>query len=538
MSTRQNDEARSLKKQCPVSVGAESIPAIGTAVQGETCKHNQHSTMRNTLNSIQVKQGGERHEPPSSGTHLFQGAKRSLVSHLGASIRLVSAAAVIVISLWMPSSVAQGALPISFNCSYRDTTFNGEVDFGSGTHSLGSPSAAGTVIWTFSTGATVPVARARVVGTLYLDKLGSGCARLKINFQDSSGNNLEATQTRSFCGPGFDANNAQNRISIDVSSVFAHANLSRVQLTLGQGATAGAVVDVQTGLAFVPSIDAHLDDRINGGEADFGFRPHQLGSPQQNGFISLLLRNDGVVFGRVEGILFRDSLFSGTSRIITDFQDRNGTTLATRTTSVTGGCCATDSANQASVLHLFNSSSLFKMRVRLGTVSGGTFTATASRTYSFGCSAGTAEGIPLDMTTRVGDDTGYGVQWTVPAPENWHSLSTLDIRFVDEQDEILQLRWDEASNTFSEVNPNNGHVFNPALPGSRRHFESSAVTLFLQNSEVIGSGPTGPSVLLNLHLNFKPRAAGRTFTVQARATDDSGVDQGWDSAGEITVLPR
>jgi hypothetical protein len=151
---------------------------------------------------------------------------------------------------------------------------------------------------------------------------------------------------------------------------------------------------------------------------------------------------------------------------------------------------------------------------------------------------GTAEGMPESDVTKVGDDFTYGVQWTVPDPANWHSLDIIDVRLIDEEGEILQVRWDEAANTFSQFNPHTKRFSTPAQPGSHTKFHSSAVTLFLQNSEVIGSGPTGPSVLLNLNLRFKKQAAGRTFTVEVRARDDSGGVQGWDVAGAITVLPR
>jgi hypothetical protein len=62
--------------------------------------------------------------------------------------------------------------------------------------------------------------------------------------------------------------------------------------------------------------------------------------------------------------------------------------------------------------------------------------------------------------------------------------------------------------------------------------------MYLEYSEVIGSGPTGPSVTLNLALSFKPRAAGRVFRVEAFATDDFGNQQGFDEAGAIGVLAR
>jgi|GEM_PF-3032722 len=455
--------------------------------------------------------------------------------------RLLITVTIMTFMLGALSSTAQGAL--STSCGYKDSIFNGEVDFGSGNHSGGSPAADGTVTWTFTSVNGVIVGTARVRGTLYLDKVGPGqkCARLRINFQDINGNNLEATQDVAFCGPGNDANSSANQRAIDVTNVFPSAQLRQVQLTLGEGQTLGTIDDLHTGIAST-STDVHFGDKINNGNADFGFRPHSGGSPQSDGSIDLSLRGDGIVFGRVNGILFWDALFGdGTVRAITDFKDRNGNTLATRTSTLDGkGCCATDSKNQSLIDHRFNSADLFKIRLRVGQVSNGSFVNVASRNYSFGCvnTVGTVEGVPVDTTTRVGDDVTYGVRWTVPDPKNWHSLKTLDVRLIDEEGAILQLRWDEATNTFSQINTANGQTRKSGLPGSHVRFNSPEVNLFLKDSEVIGSGPTGPSVLLNLALRFKKQATGRTFTVEARATDDSGIEQGWDAAGEITVLPR
>jgi hypothetical protein len=288
----------------------------------------------------------------------------------------------------------------------------------------------------------------------------------------------------------------------------------------------------------------NIADRIDGGQVDFGFRPHQGGAPA-DGSISLFLGSSGVVSGRVNGFLFWDSLFGGDATVaaITNFQNRDGVNVDEDATGLNGtGCCATDIRNQALVDHRGQSTEIFRIRLRVGRVTAtGGLTGVTSKTYSFGCSVGTAEGIPADTTVRVGDDTVYGVEWTVPDPENWHSLDSIDIRLIDAEDaedEILRVRFDEATNTFSEFNPHKEEYRKPGLPGSSEKFESSAVTMFLKNSEVIGSGPDGPSVQLNLQLNFKPKAAGRTFTVQVLATNDSGIDQGWESVGEITVLPR
>ena len=109
---------------------------------------------------------------------------------------------------------------------------------------------------------------------------------------------------------------------------------------------------------------------------------------------------------------------------------------------------------------------------------------------------------------------------------------------MDEEDSVLNVRFTEAENTFSLFNPASGKFLHADAPGSRTHFETSAAVMYLENSEVIGSGPTGPSVLLNLNLSFKPKAAGRVFRVEAFATDDDGNQQGFDEAGMIAVLRK
>lgn len=147
---------------------------------------------------------------------------------------------------------------------------------------------------------------------------------------------------------------------------------------------------------------------------------------------------------------------------------------------------------------------------------------------------GSLEGIPDQAIAHVRDRMTYGVKWTVPNPENWHSLQTMDIRLVDDADELLRVRWDEASNTFSEFNSRTGQFMHPSLPGSNRKFEGEGVTMFLENTEVIGSGPSGPSVLLNLSLKFKQQAAGHTYPVQVFATNDTGGEEDL-KAGSITV---
>src|SRR2546428_534509 len=52
------------------------------------------------------------------------------------------------------------------------------------------------------------------------------------------------------------------------------------------------------------------------------------------------------------------------------------------------------------------------------------------------------------------------------------------------------------------------------------------------------AGPPGKTATIDFNLSFKPEAAGRTFSVEAFATDDAGNQQGFESVGTLTVLPR
>jgi VCBS repeat-containing protein len=149
-------------------------------------------------------------------------------------------------------------------------------------------------------------------------------------------------------------------------------------------------------------------------------------------------------------------------------------------------------------------------------------------------SIGVTEGVPPNVMARVGERFDYSVQWT--HPERWRLLDTIEVRITDEEDEGLTVHFDETSNTFSLLEPRSW--LRSAAPGERTQFETPLAVMYLEESEVIGSGPTGPSVLLKLNLSFKAQSAGHLFRVEAFATDDLGTRQGFDPVGTITVLPR
>jgi hypothetical protein len=122
-------------------------------------------------------------------------------------------------------------------------------------------------------------------------------------------------------------------------------------------------------------------------------------------------------------------------------------------------------------------------------------------------SIGVTEGVPPAVIARVGEPVDYTVLWT--HPDRWCLLNTIGVRISDEEGEALSIHFDEADNTFSRFDLNTENLLRPSALGQQMRFETPAAVMYLENSEVIGSGPTGPSVLLKLNLRFKPHAAGR-----------------------------
>ena len=184
-----------------------------------------------------------------------------------------------VLALGPLGSTAHGEL--AGFCNVRASGSN--ADFGSGNHNFGFPASA-RVEWDYAPGATV-LPSARVLGTLYMDKLGRGCARLKVNFQDASFNNLTAPRTTEFCGPGFNANDPANQEPVD-DEPFTHPLLRRVQVVVGSGPTLATVVDENVDSCRAVSVNRTVT--INNGEADLGGGTlHAFGAPTAPASVSL-----------------------------------------------------------------------------------------------------------------------------------------------------------------------------------------------------------------------------------------------------------
>jgi hypothetical protein len=275
---------------------------------------------------------------------------------------LVALAAAIVLGVLTPAAGAQDLVVKTDNVKINF----GTADFGLGASILGSPSNDGFVLWFFSSVNGSLQAKARVAGVLFMDSLDPGCVRLTIEFKSSSGAIL-ATRNKDLCvtTTGHNANDPTNER--DVLEDFANPDLNQVVLKTHSVLNNQIVSTSPAVTSTAPNIKKH-DVSINGDNADFGKGPHLGGSPG-SGLVQLT-RDNGNLKGLVSGTLYYDSLFSeGCAQIIIDFENSAGSALKTETVKKCGpGGNANDAVNKKSVDETFSSSSLFKIRLRVGQV--------------------------------------------------------------------------------------------------------------------------------------------------------------------------
>jgi len=129
----------------------------------------------------------------------------------------------------------------------------------------------------------------------------------------------------------------------------------------------------------------------------------------------------------------------------------------------------------------------------------------------------------------------YEFTWTVPAGQVWSDLDALDLRIGDEHDPVLWVRFNEADGTLALINPATGEVDPSGIADSQGRLQTPKAIVYLQESGVGSSGPTGQSVTLSLSLSFKPVVAGRAYLVEVRAVDDAGNEHDFEPAGTLTV---
>lgn len=141
---------------------------------------------------------------------------------------------------------------------------------------------------------------------------------------------------------------------------------------------------------------------------------------------------------------------------------------------------------------------------------------------------------PKVSTVRVGEKLALELNWAHPV--QWRQLHEAILRFSDPPNtEVLQISYQEATNTFSVYNEN-AHKYGPALhPGDNHSLETNEARFHLEESAVQGSGPAGKTVKFRLVISFKPKAAGKVLNAHFLVSGDNGDIQGYEPLGTVTV---
>jgi WD40 repeat protein len=154
----------------------------------------------------------------------------------------------------------------------------------------------------------------------------------------------------------------------------------------------------------------------------------------------------------------------------------------------------------------------------------------------YGVKVGTFTLTPPAATIRPGGRLTLGLTWT--HPENWQELETLHLRLVGAAGVVAWVRWDQASNTFSLLDPQTGQFGPAGAPGSHLKLRAGAVALELAETAVVGSCPTGHTGTLTLRLRLGPQIPRGEYRIELLATDDHGNAQGFEPAGTLKIIDR
>jgi hypothetical protein len=154
-----------------------------------------------------------------------------------------------------------------------------------------------------------------------------------------------------------------------------------------------------------------------------------------------------------------------------------------------------------------------------------------------GSVVGTFSLTPPNAQARPRQHLPLTLRWTVPPPEVWTALRSIEIRFRAEKRVALDVAWDQQTNTFSLLDPDGKRSSISAGPGSGQVLDNHLGALFLTETSVQGGGPASPDVTLVLGVAFQPPTRGSVLTVEVAAIDDSGARQSFATAGIVAVEP-
>jgi hypothetical protein len=138
---------------------------------------------------------------------------------------------------------------------------------------------------------------------------------------------------------------------------------------------------------------------------------------------------------------------------------------------------------------------------------------------------------PVDNVVAVGARVALTLHWL--HPEDWRLLDTTDLRLRAGQDILAWIRFDEAANTFSLVDPATGTPGPGVAPATDNDLAAAAATIFVRDSFWIE--PTVDHLDITWTMAFPAAAAGRVYRVETAATDDFGNVQPFEPIGTVAV---
>lgn len=436
-----------------------------------------------------------------------------------------------------------------------DGTDGNKADFGrGGAHFNGKPSDFGHVFWQYDVVDGAIVAKAQVRGAVYLDQFEPGFVVLEIQYLDLNGIPITNGIRRIGENMGFalfGANDLDHQMVVLDS--FQASNLHKVSLRTSSFDGGSDEKTVTVGDKKFNAKLTSSDGRAAFGAGGYTCTQSGCTGPIGNAKVSFS-RVNGNITGSVDGTLYWNGALAGVPQLKIEYLDVNGAHIGVadkvKNQTSPGGSNPNNTANQL-VVHAagaatgttVTSGRLWAIRLTVGRVVRDPvtfrprFVDTVSKTFRF--EAGTSVGIfdltPSDATVATGERQNYAFTWTVPDPLNWHDLDYLKFRIRNGDDILLSVFFDEASQTFALLDEETGKLGHAYPAGSNHRLHTPHATLHLAETSVLASGPTDPSVTLNLSLSFTKRAAGDRYAVEVSATDDEGHQGSFALAGALTV---
>jgi hypothetical protein len=364
-----------------------------------------------------------------------------------------------------------------------------------------------------------------------------------MTIQFRRGTTVLQTRTIEGCSIGGDPNLAANQRPVDES--FSSPLLDNVRMTTTSvNPFTGAALGGGASGTDTCASEWVRNTRVNNGLADFGSGNHSSGRPDGLGTMRMARTfGPGVasrIAGSVTGTLYYDSLlFVAGPRSVIEvlYMNADGDVIADDSDFVEGtGINANFSWNQTPVNETFTDGDLFGIRIRVFSITLGEFSDAVERDLVISSQfAGTFDLAPATWQGPPREIVPFAFSWTVPPGKNWHDLESLRVRIRDGQNSVFSIVVDEATGSLALVNDASGET-GPFFPvGSNHPLQTSHVRLHLSDSSIVASGPTSPTVTVNLALEFKPRAAGRSYIVEVGAVDDEGNDDPFTAAGSVIV---